>query len=91
MATTHLFNTLIERKLLTTETLVLARVPTRIFGGGFVEKERELHWHPGIPVDCIREIEGMPPERFAKSYDIKPDGTVKIHKKRGRKPKNKTV
>jgi hypothetical protein len=29
----------------------------------------------------------MDPERFAKSYDIKPDGSVKVYKKRGRKSK----
>jgi len=33
------------------------------------------------------DIEGMDPERFAKSYSIKPDGSVKVYKKRGRKPK----
>ena len=36
----------------------------------------------------ITAIEGMDPERFAKVYNINPDGTSKAPgKKRGRKPK----
>jgi len=87
---TELYNTLRERNLLTEETLVTAQLPTQIFGGTWVEKIVETHWSRRIPADRIHTIEGMPPERFAKSYDIRPDGTAKVYKKRGRKPKNKT-
>ena len=41
-----------------------------------------------MPAGAINDIEGMIPERFAKAYNIKPDGTYKEHKKRGRKPKD---
>ena len=33
----------------------------------------------------------MTPERFAKAYNIKSDGTTKEYKKRGRKPKQELV
>jgi hypothetical protein len=41
-----------------------------------------------MPAGAINDIEGMIPERFAKAYNIKPDGSYKEHKKRGRKPKD---
>jgi len=82
-----LLNTLVERKLVTTETVVRARVPTRGFHTGVFMAIKDIHWDPKMVADDILDIEGMDPERFAKSYDIKPDGSVKVYKKRGRKPK----
>lgn len=83
----NLLNTLVERKLVTTETVVKARVPTRGFHTGVFMSVKNIHWDPRMSADSIIDIEGMEPERFAKSYDIKPDGTAKVYKKRGRKPK----
>jgi hypothetical protein len=40
-----------------------------------------------MPAGAIHDIEGMIPERFAQAYNIKPDGSSKTYKKRGRKPK----
>ena len=82
-----LFATLIERNLINTNTVVTATLPTVIFGGAVVDKRRELHWNSKIPCNSIHEIEGMDPVRYARSYDIKPDGSVKTYKRRGRKPK----
>jgi len=44
-------------------------------------------WDPRMQADHVHAIEGMDPERFAKSYNIKADGSVREYKKRGRKPK----
>ena len=83
----NLYATLVERKLINTQTVVRATVPTRGFHEGVYDAVKDVHWQPGFSADRIIDIEGMDPERFAKSYNIKPDGTVKTHKKRGRKPK----
>lgn len=83
----NLLTTLIDRKLVTTETVVRARVPARGFHTGTYMAVKDIHWHPTITADNIIDIEGMDPERFAKSYNIKPDGSVKVYKKRGRKSK----
>jgi hypothetical protein len=83
----NLLTTLVERKLVTTETVVRAHIPARGFHAGTYMAVKDIHWHPTITADNIIDIEGMDPERFAKSYDIKPDGSVKVYKKRGRKSK----
>ena len=82
-----LFATLIERNLINTNTIVTATLPTTIFGGVVVDKRREIYWNPKIPYTSIHEIEGMDPARYARSYDIKPDGSTKTYKRRGRKPR----
>ena len=84
----QLFKTLVERKLINTETIVRAHVPAVGFHTGNYMAVKDLHWEPKIKADSILDIEGMDPERFAKSYDIKPDGSAKVYKKRGRKPKH---
>ena len=83
----NLLTTLVERKLVTTETVVRAHIPARGFHSGSFMAVKDVHWEPSIAVDNIIDIEGMDPERFAKSYNIKPDGSVPVYKKRGRKPK----
>ena len=83
----NLYATLVERNLINDNTVVKAHVPAQGFHLAWYEAVKNIHWHPGIVAEKIIDIEGMDPERFAKSYNIKPDGTTKAHKKRGRKPK----
>ena len=49
--------------------------------------KKDVYYNSDIPADAIYDIEGMEPIRFAKAYDIKPDGSYKEYKKRGRKPR----
>mgnify|MGYP003658954789 FL=1 len=87
MMNESLLATLVERKLVTEETLVYARVKSRGLGGKKIFIKKDVYWYPDMPAGAIHDIEGMLPERFAKAYNIKSDGTSKEHKKRGRKPK----
>ena len=87
MMNESLLSTLIERNLITEETLVYASVKSKGLGGKDIYIKKDVYWYPGMPAGAINDIEGMIPERFAKAYNIKPDGTYKEHKKRGRKPK----
>lgn len=82
-----LLNTLVERKLVTEETIVYANVKTVGLGGTPTIVNKDVYWYPEMPATAILDIEGMEPERFAKAYNIKPDGSYKEPKKRGRKPK----
>lgn len=88
MMTEGLLKTLVERKLVTEETLVYANVKSKGLGGKDIFIKKDVYYYPGMPAGAIYDIEGMTPERFAKAYNIKPDGTYKEHKKRGRKPKH---
>ena len=83
----NLLSTLVERKLVNTDTVVRAKIPTVGFHEGQYIAVKDVHWESTITADNIIDIEGMDPERFAKSYNIKPDGSVPVYKKRGRKPK----
>lgn len=83
----NLLSTLVERKLVNTDTVVRANIPTIGFHEGQYIAVKDVHWESTITADNIIDIEGMDPDRFAKSYNIKPDGSVKAYKKRGRKPK----
>lgn len=91
MMTEALLKTLVERKLVTEETLVYANVKTVGLGGTPTFIKKDVYWYPSMPAGAIHDIEGMTPERFAKAYNIKPDGTYKEHKKRGRKPKTESA
>ena len=82
----NLLSTLVERKLVNTDTVVRAKIPTVGFHEGQYIAVKDVHWESTITADNIIDIEGMDPDRFAKSYNIKPDGSVKAYKKRGRKP-----
>lgn len=45
-----------------------------------------------LPALAIQEIDGMEPARFAAVYNIKADGdAAKVGKRRGRKPKDRSV
>lgn len=88
MMNQSLLNTLVERKLVTEETLVYARVKSKGLGGKDIFIKKDVYWYPEMPAGAIHNVEGMLPERFAKAYNIKPDGTYKEQKKRGRKPKH---
>lgn len=79
--------TLVEKKLVTLDTVIKARVTAKDFSGINFKTIKDINWNETIKADDIMDIEGMDPERFAKSYSIKPDGSVKVYKKRGRKPK----
>lgn len=83
----ELLNTLVDRGLVTDNTLVYANVKTVGLGGNPTFIKKDVYWYPGMPAGAIYDIEGMAPERFAQAYNIKPDGTAKTYKKRGRKPR----
>ena len=91
MMTEELLNTLVERKLITENTLVYAQVKSKGLGGKDIFIKKDVYYYPGMPAGAIHDIEGMTPERFAKAYNIKPDGTFKEYKKRGRKPKTESA
>ena len=86
----NLMNTLIERNLLNDNTIVTSRVSSIAWNGVNHVSEKKILWNKVIKCDNILAIEGMDPERFAKSYNIKPDGSSNTQKKRGRKPKQIT-
>ena len=83
----QLLQTLVAKKLVHENTLVYANVRSKGLGGKDIFVKKDVYYYPGMPAGAIYEIEGMTPERFAKAYNIKPDGTFKEYKKRGRKPK----
>ena len=86
----NLMNTLIERNLLTDNTIVTSEVSSIAWNGVPLVSLKEIHWNKVIKCDNILAIESMAPERFAKSYNIKPDGSSSTQKKRGRKSKQIT-
>jgi len=88
MMNESLLATLVDRKLVTEETLVYANVKSKGLGGKDIFIKKDVYWYPGMPAGAIHDIEGLVPERFAKAYNIKPYGSYKEHKKRGRKPKD---
>ena len=83
----ELLKTLVERNLITTNTILYAKVRSKQMDGGYRFTNQRVYYYPGMPAEAIKEIEGMTPDRFAKAYNIKPDGSLQNHKKRGRKPK----
>ena len=84
----ELLDTLVERELFNHNTWVYAQVQVEGLGGTPMMVKKDVYYNSDIPADAIHDIEGMEPERFAKAYDIKPDGSYKEYKKRGRKPKH---
>ena len=84
----ELLDTLVERELVNHNTWVYAQVQVEGLGGTPMMVMKDVYYNSDIPADAIHDIEGMEPERFAKAYDIKPDGSYKEYKKRGRKPKH---
>ena len=87
MMSEQLLQTLVAKKLVHENTLVYANVRSKGLGGKDIYVKKDVYYYPGMPAGAIYDIEGMTPERFAKAYNIKPDGTFKEYKKRGRKPK----
>ncbi|MBL96884.1 MAG: hypothetical protein CMF52_03625 [Legionellales bacterium] len=87
MMSEQLLQTLVAKKLVHENTLVYANVRSKGLGGKDIFVKKDVYYYPGMPAGAIYDIEGMTPERFAKAYNIKPDGTFKEYKKRGRKPK----
>ena len=87
-----LLKTLVEQNLVYAETRV--RIKVTVWGwpgpgmGIKFDTIKNSNWNSGIKADAILEIDGMEPARFAKVYNITPDGTIRILKKRGRKPKH---
>ena len=84
---TELLETLVERELVNHNTIVYAQVQAEGLGGQTIMIKKDVYFNNDIPAGAIYDIEGMIPERFAKAYDIKPDGSYKEYKKRGRKSK----
>lgn len=87
MMNQSLLSTLVERKLVNENTIVYAQVKSKGLGGKEIFIKKDVYWYPNMPAGAIHDIEGMTPDRFAKAYNIKPDGTFNEYKKRGRKPK----
>tara|TARA_B100001093_G_scaffold167453_1_gene160071 strand:+ start:2618 stop:2890 length:273 start_codon:yes stop_codon:yes gene_type:complete len=83
-----LLETLVERDLVNHNTIVYAQVKAEGLGGQPLMVKKDLYFNSDIPAGAIYDIEGMEPERFAKAYNIKADGSYKNFKKRGRKPKH---
>ena len=83
----ELLDTLVERNLVNSNTWVYAQVKAEGLGGTPMLVKKDVYYNSDIPAEAIFDIEGMEPIRFAKAYDIKPDGSYKEYKKRGRKPK----
>ena len=83
----NLYKTLVDRKLINEDIVVTASVSAKAFTTGTFTTTKEMMWNPRMRADHVHAIEGMDPERFAKSYNIKADGSVREYKKRGRKPK----
>lgn len=83
-----LYKTLIERNLINEDIVVTASVKVNGFHTGIFDSTKEMMWEPTMPAEAVHAIEGMDPERFASSYNIKSDGSTKKYKKRGRKPKD---
>lgn len=83
----NLYKTLVDRNLINEDIVVTASVNARAFTTGTFTTTKEIMWDPRMQADHVHAIEGMDPERFAKSYNIKADGSVREYKKRGRKPK----
>jgi len=86
----ELLDTLVERELVNHNTIVYAQIKAEGLGGKPVFVKKDVYYNSDIPADAIYDIEGMDPIRFAKAYDIKPDGSYKEYKKRGRKPTHVT-
>jgi hypothetical protein len=84
---TSLLDTLVNRNLVTENTVIYAKVRTTGLGGTPTVVKKDIYWTDQVPAGSILDIEGMAPERFAQAYNIKSDGTTKQYKKRGRKPK----
>ena len=84
---TELLETLVERELVNHNTIVYAQVQAEGLGGQKIMIKKDVYFNNDIPAGAIHDIEGMIPERFAKAYNIKPDGSCKEYKKRGRKSK----
>ena len=84
----NLFKILIDHDLINTQTIVCVQVKVRYWNNMSGDSVSNINWSPKVKAENIQQIEGMTPERFASSYNIKPDGTVKSYKKRGRKPKH---
>lgn len=83
----ELLDTLVERELVNYNTIVYAQVKAEGLGGQPIFVKKDVYYNRDIPAGAIYDIEGMDPIRFAKAYDIKPDGSYKEYKKRGRKSK----
>ena len=83
----NLYKTLVDRKLINKDIVVTASVNARAFTTGTFTTTKEIMWDPRMQADHVHAIEGMDPERFAKSCNIKADGSVREYKKRGRKAK----
>ena len=83
-----LLKTLVEQDLVHTRTRVRIKTKVRSWTEISFDTIKITNWHSNIGADAILEVDGMDPERFAKVYNITPDGTIKIVKKRGRKPKH---
>jgi hypothetical protein len=87
MMTEALLKTLVERNLVNENTVVYANVKTVGLGGTPTVIKKDVYYSADMPAAAIVDIEGMEPVRFAKAYNIKPDGSYKEQKKRGRKSK----
>lgn len=105
---TPLLKTLLQRKLIPTNSVFTGRVRTNTLGGVQLKVRKDVYYKRlsmqgfvcrgelgeqyVMEFDDLENIDGMDLQRFAKVYNIKPDGSgSKTGKKRGRKPKEQTL
>lgn len=101
---TPLLKTLLERQLIPSNSVFTGRVRTNTLGGVQLKVRKDVYYNRlsmkgfvccgelgeqyNMEFDDLEAIDGMDLPRFAKVYNIKPDGSgAKTGKKRGRKPK----
>ena len=85
MMNESLLTTLVERNLVTEETLVYANVKSRGLGGKKIFIKKDVYWYPGMPAGAIHDIEGMLPDYMKStgwcegSISISEDGTGRMY------------
>lgn len=101
---TPLLKTLLERQLIPSNSVFTGRVRTNTLGGVQLKVRKDVYYNClsmrgfvcrgelgeqyVMEFDDLEAIDGMDLPRFAKVYNIKPDGSgAKTGKKRGRKPR----
>ena len=84
---TEELTTLVERKLVTEETVVYANVKSIGLGGTITFIKKDVYWHPWHAPGAIYDIEGMTPRTLCKSIQYVRRQTSKEYKKRDVSPR----
>ncbi len=83
----NLLTALINRGVVNSKTLIYKPTVVKGFANDPVVVKKDVLFRDDIDPDDIITIDGMEPIKLAKAYGINPDGTTRVQKKRGRKPK----